>query len=384
MNIRLGSFSSNTTFLEWDAIPGASHYVVYRDGELLNDVNQHWISDFYFLIPNWTYTYYVEARTLDNILIETSQPFELTFQRPPNKSNIRILCVQADFSDYTGTKISIETIQAIMNNVASLYNGLGLGITYDILMNHHLGLTLDYCGWLGTNNLGYSPNFPKIRSELNINTTGYDNVIYFVDGLGTVGLSGGMYMLVSAQHINNSVIAHELGHGLGAWHAGSLTITSPINMDNIASILRYSDPYDLMGAVWEKPSLHHQLCMGLTPITNFNMITSNGEYSLLPGKCLRIMAKSKFKACFWFLERYTDNSVILRLHLDRYAQGNVDADTAFIKRIYVGQSYTLPDQPIVITAKTSSIQISSVINSSSSSSSSDAIPPRKKPGRNRK
>ncbi|HET6173030.1 MAG TPA: hypothetical protein VFD90_10515 [Gaiellales bacterium] len=130
----------------------------------------------------------------------------------------------------------------------------------------------------------------------------YKHIVYvFPDqtACGWAGLAdvGGPHVWINGSFLV-AVLAHELGHNLGLYHAGGLTCTSsgaPAPMGDSCSIDRlhyqlpqYADPFDAMGnaSVLRQMSMEHKLTLGLLPATAVQTVGVSGNYHLAPMETL--------------------------------------------------------------------------------------------------
>ena len=130
----------------------------------------------------------------------------------------------------------------------------------------------------------------------------YKHVVFAFPAVSTCGWSG--LAEVGGSHVwtNGSfvvpVLAHELGHNLGLYHAGGLSCTSsgaPAPMGDSCSIDRvhyqlpqYADPFDAMGnaPVLRQMNMEHKLALGVLPDTAVRTIVASGTYQLAPMETL--------------------------------------------------------------------------------------------------
>jgi hypothetical protein len=136
----------------------------------------------------------------------------------------------------------------------------------------------------------------------------YKHLVYLFPALpqavcGWSGLAevGGRHVWINGS-FTVPVLAHELGHNLGLYHAGGLTCTSsgaPAAMGATCSIDRqdyysagvlpqYADPFDAMGnaPVLRQMNMEHKLALGLLPASAVQTIGVSGTYQLAPMETL--------------------------------------------------------------------------------------------------
>jgi hypothetical protein len=141
-----------------------------------------------------------------------------------------------------------------------------------------------------------------------LNQSQFKHVVYVFPALSQAVCGWSGLAEVSGRHvwINGAftvpVLAHELGHNLGLYHAGGLTCTSsgaPAPMGATCSIDRqhyypafvlpqYADPFDAMGnaPVLRQMNMEHKLALGLLPASAVQTISVSGTYQLAPMETL--------------------------------------------------------------------------------------------------
>jgi hypothetical protein len=141
-----------------------------------------------------------------------------------------------------------------------------------------------------------------------LNQSQYKHLVYVFPALsqtvcGWSGLAevGGRHVWINGA-FTVPVLAHELGHNLGLYHAGGLTCTSsgtPAPMGAACSIDRqhyyphgvlpqYADPFDAMGnaPVLRQMNMEHKLALGVLPASAVQTIGVSGTYQLAPMETL--------------------------------------------------------------------------------------------------
>ncbi len=121
------------------------------------------------------------------------------------------------------------------------------------------------------------------------NLSAYTRLVYFFQnacggkGIGTVGGNPSRAWIIG--ELDTQVVAHELGHGLGLWHAKSLDCGAT-TLGSSCTVFAYGDPFDAMGntalghySAFQKERLGWLGAGVSPPITT---VTGSGTYSLAP------------------------------------------------------------------------------------------------------
>lgn len=125
----------------------------------------------------------------------------------------------------------------------------------------------------------------QIAEEQGVNLSGYDDIIYDMSnehacGWGGYTTSYGIFV----RGTNTGTFAHELGHGLGLWHAKSLKCPpegSRINLTGTCTIDTYGDPFDVMGrGGLSRTSNWNLMSLGVLKPENLQRVTEAGEYTI--------------------------------------------------------------------------------------------------------
>ncbi|MDO9352363.1 MAG: hypothetical protein Q7T55_01620, partial [Solirubrobacteraceae bacterium] len=229
--------------------------------------------------------------------------------------------------------------------------------------------------------------FAKANASFGIDVTRYDHVvIVFADyaddpavagdqsspcgwsGLGEVPGSttwiNGLY--AGQDDLDAAVIAHELGHNLGAAHAATVACTEPSGATialrtscALGGAVEYGDPFDLMGGGWpiDAPnspwlgsvlmSAWHRAQLLELPDAAQQTITTNGTYELgdaRTGAGIRLLR----------IGRGTGTSAVRELVIERRV-GGVDFDR------WTGFSPVVPDGILIRLAPVLSISERSIL-----------------------
>ena len=172
-----------------------------------------------------------------------------------------VLYIPVDFSDKAGDPISSAEALNVMSQVSSRLSNYSYG-QMDI-PNVAVTPTLrlpQTAAWYGSNDayLQLRQDAVAAASGAGYNTGDYwSHIVAFsgIDGWwwagrGYVGAPG---VWLNGYVANLTVITHELGHNLGAWHSSFWDTTDPDDIIGPGTQDEYGDPFDEMGGAWNGP-----------------------------------------------------------------------------------------------------------------------------------
>lgn len=85
-------------------------------------------------------------------------------------------------------------------------------------------------------------------------------------------------------YLQTGILAHELGHNMGAHHAGSLSCTdasgAKVAISTSCAFTEYGDPFDAMGNGRRLMSSWHRAQLGQLPIEGQRTVAASGTYDL--------------------------------------------------------------------------------------------------------
>ena len=312
--IQLGPYPQRVAF-QWNEPanstgPAIKEYVVYRNGLEIQRLLANTCVDVYLLPCRYDYT--VVAVDTNNNSYASSLPFTVTsLQTTPvtGVRNVKVLLM--NFPDYPGEPFTANDANDVVFNSASSVRAYFHEVSYGQLtlqgdsagwftMPHPAS---NYCATRINGDLWYNcGSFQLTQDALSVlppdqtnNLSSYDDFILVFQGLGTAGVSGGLYKIFSATNgFKMDIIAHELGHGLDVRGAASLMHASgwslctayPVGPDFFnpaarCTVDRYGDYFDVMGAGNSfHLSMYHKEMLGFLQPTNIQVADHDGDYTL--------------------------------------------------------------------------------------------------------
>lgn len=96
------------------------------------------------------------------------------------------------------------------------------------------------------NGIDYSDHFEIIVESLLISKVAITNYSAGAPGLGWIGAAGAHVQITDGQ-IDSGILAHEIGHNFGLFHANRYLSRSELVLNDDADIIEYGNPYSVMG-----------------------------------------------------------------------------------------------------------------------------------------
>jgi hypothetical protein len=175
----------------------------------------------------------------------------------------KVLVIMAYYNDAAGPPAYLQsTAQAVMvsntNSVSNFYNEASYGqetLQVTVTPWIKIGMATPGSGTCPWSNIGTASD--TAATAAGYNTANYDYIVHLMNswtgsncgfsGLAYVGFPHWSYINGTGS-FGTSVVAHEMGHNFGLWHAGSLRCTGvPVGCGGSGQVAEYGDPFDTMG-----------------------------------------------------------------------------------------------------------------------------------------
>ena len=147
-----------------------------------------------------------------------------------------------------------------------------------------------------------------------VDLAGYQHRIYLFPQVAACGWAGAADMPGSDSFINGTlsvrVIAHELGHNIGAQHASTISCTDGgvrVTFSATCTQSEYGDPFDVMGTALRHSAAFRKVEYGFLPASAAATVTQSGTYQLTSesvagGGVKSLRVKRGDAADYWYLE----------------------------------------------------------------------------------
>jgi len=148
-----------------------------------------------------------------------------------------------------------------------------------------------------------------------VDLAGYQHHIYLFPSVGACGWAGLADMPGRDSFINGTistrVMAHELGHNLGAQHASTISCLDGggvrVVFSGTCTVSEYGDPFDVMGSTDRQSAAFRKVGYGFIPAAATTTVTQTGTYqlasaSLAVGGVRSLRVTRPGSADYWYLE----------------------------------------------------------------------------------
>lgn len=268
--------------VSWEPVPGAHHYRIERNGLRLPTIVTATASvDSMFLSPFHSYSYAVVAVDAEGNESPPSSPQVIGPRQIQPVRHVELAVIYCAFNGWvdspTVTRGDLEDDLRMMSEWLwrSSYRTLELsGKVHGVFelpstWERYCEKTIEQSGW---GELGYQPDSGHSRLLQDAKAAAgdlgrHDVLLLLVKGLGTVGLSRGVLTYQSAHWWEPNVLMHEIGHKLGAEHAGDMAWydDEDVDLDDLSDVnvelSRYGGP-SVMGAALADFDSWHKLVFG--------------------------------------------------------------------------------------------------------------------------
>jgi hypothetical protein len=183
------------------------------------------------------------------------------------------------------------------NSVNAFYQEESYG---EISLTGKLSENGDVFGWFGLDTPTSGCPSDEWKDEADqaaaadgVDLTGYQHILYefpyqhSCSWLGKAALNGSWAMINGdflGLGLRRQVTAHELGHNLGLWHAGSWTCTAGgvrVQISDDCAVAEYGDPFDTMGNKSFRHNSGWNLAkLGILSAENIETVEASGIYAL--------------------------------------------------------------------------------------------------------
>jgi hypothetical protein len=202
----------------------------------------------------------------------------------------RVAVVLLNFSDRPQTPWSVAEADTVMfsgtTSVAAFYSDSSSGaVTFTGSVFGYYTITRTTAGCAFTQ---WSDAARSAAAAAGVNLSGYHHVVYVWPGVDECGWSGIAAAPGNVAWINGSlttyVIAHELGHNLGLYHASALQCTdaagTPAAVSDTCTVSEYGDPFSIMGSSERLHHATHRAQLAFPVVAT--VATADGTWTVVP------------------------------------------------------------------------------------------------------
>ena len=208
-----------------------------------------------------------------------------------------VLVIRVDFSDLPGDPATAAFCQSLMDNQISPYyltSSYGLTSLSNTVTTQLYRMPQTAAAY-ATGDLNDQLHIDaETAAAANYNVSSYDRIIVLFSYLGNIPGSfinyGGLAQVVGKNVWVNGefdfrVVAHELGHTYGLFHAGLWLVSDGNPLSPTGTTVEYGDDFDTMGANFANDpntdfSGYYKNILGWLPDSKVLTITTNGVYRI--------------------------------------------------------------------------------------------------------
>jgi hypothetical protein len=211
------------------------------------------------------------------------------------QTNRKTLVIMVFFQNTSQPSITLDQMKTTMDNASAYYRENSYQkLTLSGIIQADRGA--DVFGWyvipldLTCNNDSVkTPAFNAVSENAGINVNDYDEKV-IIANFGSCGWSGiatikGDTAFVDSDYTgtgNYNVVAHEIGHNLGEYHANFLDCGNTAVSNTGCSVKEYGDVYDVMGSSSLHFNAHHKELVNFFDPGQMINVKNSGIYSLEP------------------------------------------------------------------------------------------------------
>lgn len=152
-----------------------------------------------------------------------------------------------------------------------------------------------------------------LASALGVDLTGYQHYVYLFPSVPACSWAGTAQMPGTNSFLNGTiavdVIAHELGHNLGAHHASAANCVdgagARVAFSTSCTFSEYGDPFDVMGMSDNQSDAFRKVGYGFLSAAQTQTVTTSGTYTVasssVGGPGIRSLRVERAPGDFWYL-----------------------------------------------------------------------------------
>lgn len=255
---------------------------------------------------------------VDSAPAVTSAIAPLTIARGPRKAAV----IMFNFASSPTTPFTEDAVRAAVFTGAGSVNAFEQEQSFGaIALAGKLRADGDVFGWytISSSNGVCDPDTWMVAANsaataAGVDLAGYQHRIYLFPSVAACGWAGAADMPGSDSFINGTlsqrVIAHELGHNIGAQHASTISCVDGgvrVAFSGSCTQSEYGDPFDVMGASLRHSTAFRKVEYGFLPAGGAATVTQSGTYQLASasvagGGIQSLRVKRGDAADYWYAE----------------------------------------------------------------------------------